>query len=236
MDTQKETAITIHKHNREPMKFLESQNGLYYYDTKPTNNSSTAYSFVNSVATNQSHYTNRQLASADQAKHIYELVGRPSHTTFLKIIRENQLKNCPISVDAKRSLKFYGPNVTALQGKTTRCTADHVPSNQLCPLPHSLLDPHRRVTLCCDNFFVDGFAFFATVSWSLHCITVEHITNRAIQTHILPCFKQVCNLYRARGFQVTMVHAYKEFPSLRDPLLALDNIHLNIAATNEHVP
>ena len=42
-------------------------------------------------------------------------------------------------------------------------------------------------------------------------------------------------MYKARGFQVTMTHTNKEFTSLRDPLLELDNIHLNITATNEHV-
>jgi hypothetical protein len=32
-----------------------------------------------------------------------------------------------------------------------------------------------------------------------------------------------------------MTHADEEFTSLRDPLLEVDNIHLNIAATTEHV-
>ena len=42
-------------------------------------------------------------------------------------------------------------------------------------------------------------------------------------------------MYKARGFQITKTHADKEFTSLQDPLLKLDNIQLNIAATNEHV-
>ena len=33
-----------------------------------------------------------------------------------------------------------------------------------------------------------------------------------------------------------MTHADEEFTSLRHPLLELDNIQLNVAATNEHVP
>jgi hypothetical protein len=33
-----------------------------------------------------------------------------------------------------------------------------------------------------------------------------------------------------------MMHADEEFTSLRDPLLTLDGIRLNITATNEHVP
>jgi hypothetical protein len=93
------------------------------------------------------------------------------------------------------------------------------------------------VTVCFDIFFVDGFALIGTVSRNLHFITVEYIQNRTILKHALPCLKQVNNLYKACGFQITMMHADEEFSrSLRDPLLALDNVNLNIAATNEQVP
>jgi hypothetical protein len=165
------------------------------------------------------------------------LVGRPSHATFINMIQKNLLKNCPVTVDdAKHALKIYGSNIAALRGKTTRTTPKHVPSDQLQPLDASFMNAHGDVTLCFDIFFVDGFAFVATVSRNLRFLTVEYIPSRTILTHVLPCLKRVNNLYKARGFKITMTHADEEFTSLRDPLLALDNIRLNIAATNEHVP
>ena len=147
------------------------------------------------------------------------------------MIRENQLQNCPINVDdANRALHINGTNVDALRGKTTRTTPDHVPSNQIRPLPSEILETDRDVTLCFDIFFVDGLAFVGTVAWSLHFLTVEYIM------HAFPCLKKVHNMYKARGFKITMTHANEEFASLLHPLLELDNIGLNIAATNEHVP
>jgi hypothetical protein len=99
MDTKTEAAIIVHKHNGDKMKFRESRSGLYYYDAKPTNKQSKDYSFLNSVNKNKSLYTRRQLKSADLAKRVYELVGRPSHNTFLKMIREKQLQNCPVTTE-----------------------------------------------------------------------------------------------------------------------------------------
>lgn len=219
------------------MKFQESRSGLYYYNTRKVSTKSNAYSFINNVATNKTLYTDRQLRDADAARRLYVLVNRPSHATFIRMIRDNLLVNCPVTVDdANRAVKIYGPDVAALRGKTTRRTPPHVPSHTLRPIPSSLLEAHRLVTLCFDIFYVDGFTFLLTVSRNLHFITVEHIPTRNILNHVLPCLQRVHNVYTARGFKITMAHADDEFPSLRHPLLELDNIGLNIAAAAEHVP
>ena len=124
------------------------------------------------------------------------------------MIRENQLQNCPITVDdANRALHIHRTDIDALRGKTARTTPDHVPSNQIRPLPSDILEAHRNVTLCFDIFFVDGLAFVATVSRSLHFLTVEYIKSRTILTHVFPCLKKVNNMYKARGFQIIMTHA-----------------------------
>ena len=127
-------------------------------------------------------------------------------------------------------------NVDTLREKTIRTTPDHVPSNQIRPLPSEILETHRDVTLCFDIFFVDGLAFVGTVARSLHFLTVEYIKSHTILTHVFPCLKKVHNMYKAHGFKITMTHADEEFTSLQHPLLKLDKIELNIAATNEHVP
>jgi hypothetical protein len=96
-------------------------------------------------------HAKRQLKNADLARRVYKLVGRPAHAFFVEVIRENQLKNCPVTVNnANRAIKIYSPDVDALRGKTTRTTPAHVPSNQLRPLPFELLDtkmsPHASTS------------------------------------------------------------------------------------------
>ena len=190
------------------MKFLESKkSGLYYYNAK-IKKKSADYSFLNSVGNNKALSTRCQLKCADLVKQACELVGRPSHATFLKMIHENQLKNCPITVDAaNRALMIYGPDIAALHGKTTqttRTTPAHVPSKQTRPLPFSILDAHKAVTICIAISFVHGFAILDTVSRNIHFLTAECVTSRLIIKHVLPCLNRVHNLYQAHGFQILM--------------------------------
>jgi hypothetical protein len=92
MDTSEAAELVVYKHNGDKLRFIESGNGLYYYDTAQSKarNTSSDYSFVSSVVENKTKYTNRQVNDADLAKRVYALVGRPSHATFIKMIRENQ--------------------------------------------------------------------------------------------------------------------------------------------------
>jgi hypothetical protein len=150
---------------------------------------------------------------------------------------KTKIDGCPITVDdANRAVKIYGPNVSALRGKTVRRQIDHTASNQADPVLSSILKEHGDITLCLDILYVDGLVFVATVARDLHFITIEYITSRQIEKHVMPSFKKVYNVYNARGFNIKMVHADEEFTSMRNNLLELDNIGLNIAATNEHVP
>jgi hypothetical protein len=147
------------------------------------------------------------------------------------MIREQELRNCPITTDdANHALKIYGTNVDALRGKTTWTTPEHVPSNQLRPaLPFEILDAHKEVTLCVDLVFVDGITFLGSVSRNKHFTTAERLPTRSM-VNVLAGLERINNLYKARGFKITMIHADGEFASLRNELLKLDNIGLNIAA------
>jgi hypothetical protein len=64
------------------------------------------------------------------------------------MIVQNQLPNCPITIDdAKNMLQAYGPDTAALKGKTTRRTApQHVASNQRIPLDSRILAAHGKIT------------------------------------------------------------------------------------------
>jgi hypothetical protein len=78
--------------------------------------------------------------------------------------------------------------------------------------------------------------FILTVSRNIRFITIHSVPTRGIKKDVLPSLKRVVLLYKARGFRVKMMHGDDEFTSLRDPLLEMDDIQLNIAAAKEHVP
>ena len=66
--------------------------GLHYLDMKVDS----GVTLVNTVADNQSKYTNDDYLRAMQARELQVKIGRPSLKDFLKIIAENQLPNCPV--------------------------------------------------------------------------------------------------------------------------------------------
>jgi GH25 family lysozyme M1 (1,4-beta-N-acetylmuramidase) len=68
--------------------------------------------FVNTVSENKAGFTKRQIKEAE--------VNYPSWKDCKWIIRSNQIKDCPVTVDhVDTALKIWGKNVAALKGKTT---------------------------------------------------------------------------------------------------------------------
>jgi len=235
--SNKEAAIIVHKQGGGELKFTETGGGLYYYAIKPTNQKNIDYSFAQTVAQNKLLFTKRQIENAEKAQRLYDMIGRGGQQRFLNIIRDGELKNCPITIDdAKNAFKIFGKNLHSVRGGTTRSKTEHVPSNQRIPLPLPILAAHKNVTLCIDYMFVDKMVFFVTTSRNIHFTTIENITSRAMLSHCLPAIKNVTGLYKARGFKIETIHADEEFKSLKQILLESNNILVNIAATNEHVP
>ena len=113
MDTDVAPVFHVHKLDGSgTTPFTEHCSGLYLYDTlsihpTPTvdnhsNGPIVAYSCLQTVADNKSKFTARQVASADAARKLYRLLGRPGYARFLTALRENQILNCPITIDDAR--------------------------------------------------------------------------------------------------------------------------------------
>jgi hypothetical protein len=240
-DSEKYEGIRLFRPDGDFLEFTESSNGLFYYDAtpegySPNKTTSSAYSLLTTVAQNLRLYTHRQRRGIEQAQRLYQMIGRPSHATFLRMITQHQIPNCPVTFDdAQNMVRAYGTDASALKGKTTRKIAPHVASNQRIPLDSTLLRAHNSVTLCIDIFFVDKMAFLLTVSRNIRFFTVTFLAHKTMETHILPKLRHIFALYHARGFRVRTIHADPEFESLNVPLLEQGTV-LNTCAAGEHVP
>jgi hypothetical protein len=157
MDTAVESAMCVHKADGSLMKFIEYTTGLYYFDTAKTNarKHNLHYTFVTTVNGNKSRFHRREVEGADRARALYKKIGRPSQQHFEHILRNNIIRNCPVTVDdAKRAIVIYGPDVPALKGKSTKSPAIQVPTFTPVPIPAPILQDHADVTLCMDFFFL----------------------------------------------------------------------------------
>ena len=89
--------FTVHKDNGINRVFMESNRGLYYYDTDQKDNvhvhdcegDTTEYNgmvMINTVADKKTNYTNRAYSRAVTARNIQKMIGRPSTKEFINIV------------------------------------------------------------------------------------------------------------------------------------------------------
>jgi hypothetical protein len=67
---------------------------------------------VDSVQENKQGYSQRQFEDAKQARKLYHVLGCPTVENFKAIIRQNLVKNCPVTVDdIANAEKIFGPDI-----------------------------------------------------------------------------------------------------------------------------
>jgi hypothetical protein len=156
-----------------------------------------------------------------------------STADLLHIVKENLLKNCPVTTDDIIVAEdILGTNVS-LQGKQVRCGGQHVIIEQR-DVPRTIMDQYRNVTLCIDIMFVNKIPFLVTISRGIKFGTAETLTDRKHPT-IMSAIKHVVALYSKRGFRVSDAHTDNKFEPMRADLMDA-NVNLNVASNNEHVP
>jgi hypothetical protein len=235
MDSAGEPTINVHRLDGTIMQFVEHESGLYIYSANNNNinNQVTGYTMISTVAEQKKLFSTREIQSADNARALYRKLGRPSEAEFQQILSGNFLQNCPVTAaDAKRALTIYGPDIATLKGKTTRTeAAEHVPTFDAIPLPPTILEHHKNVTLCVDFFFVQGLVFMHTISRGIGFCTVSRVNERNKPT-ILKEIKAVLNVYHSRGLIVCDIHGDTEFLCIREDIRPTQ---LNIVPADSHV-
>jgi hypothetical protein len=229
MDTKIEPAMCVHRPNGKIMKFVEFVNGLYFHN--PIENV-TDYTFVSKVDQNKRMFTDSEVANADAALSLHRKLGCPSPKTFKQILKNGQIRNCPITVeDAKQAFIIYGPCAANLKGTATKSSADHVKSLVPAAIPSYITKHHKNITLCIDIFYVQKIAFFTTISRKIKFRTIAMLTDRT-KSSILKQFNLVIKLYNSHGFSIEDIHSDHEFDCIRNDVLPTQ---LNVVAADAHV-
>ena len=225
--------FVIHREsaNKPNMEFRMHESGLHYYDPRGEQ-----YTFVNTVSGNKEGFTKRQIKDAESARSLYATLSYPSWKDFKWVIRSNQIKDCPVTVqDVDNAFKIWGKNIAALKGKTTRGKPNPV-AKDFVKVPTELLKLHKEVFLTADIFFVNKIPFFLTLSRRICFTAVNHLSDRTIP-QIFKAFKEIYQYYLHRGFRITTVHADGEFAPLTALIESMPGgPQVNLASSNEHVP
>jgi hypothetical protein len=109
-------------------------------------------------------FSKRDVQRAEVAQKLHNATGPMSLKDYIKAVSTGQITNCPVTPsDIKVVEIIFGLNKMCLRGKTTRQTTKQVRIEPI-PLPLSISEKYREVTLAADIIFVGGYRFFVTVS------------------------------------------------------------------------
>jgi hypothetical protein len=101
------------------------------------------------------------------------MIGRPSNRTFLKIIDNKLLPNCPVTRrDITIANAIFGPDLGSLKGKTVRHGATRV-ATSMTDIPATIMSHYRDLVVGGDIMFVNKIPFFMTISRHLKFGTAE---------------------------------------------------------------
>jgi hypothetical protein len=68
---------------------------------------------ISTLKENKKGYTQRQFEDAKRARKLYHAVGCPTIENFKLIIRQNIIKNCPVTTkDIDITEKIFGPDTS----------------------------------------------------------------------------------------------------------------------------
>jgi hypothetical protein len=114
---------------------------------------------INTVDDNKSRYMNRDYSRALLARKTQDTIGRPSTRSYLHIIDNNLLPNCPVTrEDALAAKDILAANLASLKGKTTRSVTSHVQATPT-TLPIQIMSRYKDVTIAGDIMYVNKVPF-----------------------------------------------------------------------------
>ena len=234
VDTKYDKVFRV-TYNDRSYEFKGCGEGIYYYDTaQGATDSCPTMSLVQTVKENKQFFTKKEIEGAEESRRLQQLIGWPSTTTFKRIVAQNMLRNCPITVDdILRAEAIFGKPTPLCKGKMTKISSSTIKLQKI-PLPLPISQYHQRIQLYIDIFFVNRVPFFHTKSGKINFITSQALYGRSAR-QIIDGLNIVQQIYKNRGFIITDIHGDNEFDKnkLREHIMPTN---LQICAADEHVP
>ena len=234
-DSENIDGFVVTKPTGERFKSVQSGSGLHYLDTTlpSAENIAGTTLVVNTVKENKKNFTHNDYLRALRARELQVTMGRPSTATFVEVLKNNGILNCPVTpADVEAAEQIFGPDIGSLKGKTTRRNPPIVDS-PITSVPTTILERYRNVTLCVDIMYVNRVAMLVSISRNIKFGTIEAIPNKKSAT-IVHGVTGIRQIYRRNGFNVVAAMMDGEFGHLRGELADM-GIALNETSRDEHV-
>ena len=243
MDTRKAREITVSfEDDRSTFVFKECRDGLYFFDTAvdsqdnfDSKKSLNPYMFLQTVESNKSFFSNKDIAKADDARTLQQRLGFPGTSTLMSYLRKNFLSNTSVTVDdVKRGDIVYGPMPQLLKGKFVDNKQLYIPPPNPASVHPLILEQCLNLSLFVDYFYVNGLCFLLTHTDKLGFLTAT-LCERTGGAEAIRALEHVVDIHSRRGFAITNIHGDNEFNS-KKLHQGLPDLFFASCAAEEHVP
>jgi hypothetical protein len=120
----------------------------------------------------------RQFEQAQEARKFYHIVGTPTMENSKLLLQMNVIKNCPVTVeDINITEKLFGPDMSSLKGKSTRCKPKPV-RKELIKIPEKLITKHHDIELCIDTMYVNEYSMLTAIDRTIKYRSLVPIETR----------------------------------------------------------
>ena len=129
---------------------------------------------MNTVKDNMKDFTKSDVKGAKAANNLYSKMLYPSNADFKCLIKNNQIKNCEVSVwNIDTAQYIWGKDISALKGKTSRCKPTVVASDCI-KIPKNIDNIKKTVFFTAEIFFVNIIPFFISLSRKIDFTGMSH--------------------------------------------------------------
>ena len=251
-DSKADDSFTIQLPDGNVIKFSPGKSGLYAFtpaqfafytqmvDSSTHRNrevprNDVDVTMIQTVEENKKYYTKRQLDDANKARELYHILGAPSTPAFKSMIRMNQIKDCPVTIDhINIADKIYGTDVSTLKGKSTRKSPPRLLPDVV-DVPKELYMRNQELHLYIDGMYVNRRGFLTTIDNKIRFRSAVRIKDNTKST-FYSALDKVLRVYNAAGFLVTTIHADNQFKPLFEPIKDDLDIDMDYVPAQAHVP
>lgn len=231
-DSEAEDAFLAHTKSGI-VRFFGNEMGLYTH--KPKKSKKRSSSYLQTLEDTKQGFTQRQIKRAEKARKIYHVVGAPTMDSLKKLLRQNLIKNCPVTVDdVNLAEKIFGPDVSTLKGRSTRPRPTTVIEDAI-EIPRELVVKNLVLESSIDIMFVNRLPFLTAIDKSIKYRSLIPLDSRNVD-EFYRALQLVLRKYNGAGFFIKRIHADGEFKSTMEELETKLDVEINFASPGDHVP
>ena len=163
------------------------------------------------------------------------MLGYPLVVNLKTIIKTNAIQDNPVSKSYVKLMEcLFGPDIPAVEGKTTRCHPHQLVSDVV-SIPHELCDAQCNICLYIDIMYINGMPFLTIISKNIKYCTALWVGDCTAPT-ITSLVESVLKLDQQAGFQATVVCTNCKFKPVLQVLQDNEWFMTNLANAQEDVP